>query len=257
MSPGSSTSPAADPGGRHAQHPQPSLGERRHVGVHCGVRGFAEPAQARDRFGRALGRQQDAACLARPHLDEGETFGSQRIGTQRRRAARPRPLRLGRLAHRPIHRIDRPHRGSQRRHVHQPGKARVRRRGARRPRPALSPERGHAHAILGERAGLVDAQQGGGAEGFDHRGSAHQHLVLRQPPGAEREEDRQDHRELFRDQRDPQGDPGQAAPDPVPTHQAVGEDDENAGEQRKGAEPRDQAAGGALQQRRLDDDRRQ
>ena len=56
----------------------------------------------------------------------------------------------------------------------------------------------HRHAVLGQRAGLVDAQYRRGAERFDHVDAPRQHVALRNAPGARRHEDRQDHRKLLR-----------------------------------------------------------
>ena len=46
------------------------------------------------------------------------------------------------------------------------------------------PTGAHRHAVLGERAGLVDAQHGGRAERLDRRHAPRQHVVARDAPGA-------------------------------------------------------------------------
>ena len=53
------------------------------------------------------------------------------------------------------------------------------------------------HAVLGQRAGLVDAQHGGRAERLDRRHATSEDAAAGDPPGAEREEHGQHDRELL------------------------------------------------------------
>ena len=54
------------------------------------------------------------------------------------------------------------------------------------------------HAVQGQRAGLVHAQHGGRAQRLDGRHAAGEHMLLGNAPGAQGQENRQHHREFFR-----------------------------------------------------------
>jgi hypothetical protein len=73
--------------------------------------------------------------------------------------------------------------------------------------------------------------------------------------GPERHEDREHHRELFRQQRDGEGNPGEHAADPVASQRAIRNRDDTAEGERQDAQLRDEGPGGPLQQCRLFVDR--
>jgi hypothetical protein len=179
------------PAGGDGQHAQAVAGQR---GAPCQQRAalvVAQVAQARDRFRCALGCHALAAVFVAPQLRHRQQFGVspysfssairdagavlQRAGRQ---VSTARSIGSGAAA-----------RGQQR-VFQQPCCS-----GAGAPRvitctPAAWPPAGAAHAVLGERAGLVHAQHGGGAQGFDHRRRRASTLTLRQAPGGQRQEHR-------------------------------------------------------------------
>jgi hypothetical protein len=96
----------------------------------------------------------------------------------------------------------------------------------------------HGHAVHGEGAGLVDADNGRRAEGLDHRGAPGEHVLLRQPPRPQREEDRQHDRELLGKHRHRGGYSREDAFEPDAPGEAVDHGDGNRGEQsRHGDDP--------------------
>ena len=88
-------------------------------------------------------------------------------------------------------------------------------------RRSRSTSRPQAHAVLGERAGLVDAQHGGRAKGLDDSRAPRQHLDARETPRAEREEHGQRHREFLRQHRHAERDRRQHALHPVAALQSI------------------------------------
>ena len=110
-------------------------------------------------------------------------------------------------------------------------------------------ERSDLHAVLGQRAGLVDAKNAHGAERLDDRGASREYVVAREPPGAERQENDQHHWEFFGRERDGQRQPGEPRFDPVATKIPIGNSDEDAEGERGGPEPADDATHRTLQGR--------
>ncbi len=200
--------------------------------------------KAQDRFGRALRRLQRAAVDS-PCLYEGQQFGLDREAFRRRSASRDFQS-LRKSVNGAVHRIDGVFRGGAQRGEDQPVLGGVGRVGRRLDGPARI-ERHDRHAVFGERSGLVDAEQGGGAERLRYRGPAHEHVAARQPEGADGEEDRQHHREFFRQQADRERDAGDGALEPVALDEAIGDDHQRAEQQREDAELRHQLAGALLQ----------
>ena len=79
----------------------------------------------------------------------------------------------------------------------------------------------HGHAVLGQGAGLVRAQHGGGAQCLDRVDAPRQHALTRQPPGAERREHCQHHRVFLGQHGHRQRDAGQQRLQPVAAQQAM------------------------------------
>jgi hypothetical protein len=88
------------------------------------------------------------------------------------------------------------------------------------------------HPVLSECAGLINAQHRGRAECFDGVAAAGENLLLRDAPGAQRQEDRQHYRELLREQGHGCCDSGENSVDPTAAGYAVDNDDYSA--QREG-----------------------
>ncbi len=101
----------------------------------------------------------------------------------------------------------------------------LRLQGKRIELPPVRRQRGNGHAVLGQRAGLVDAQHGGLAKRFDGVEPACQHLLCGQAASCQRQEDDHDHRELLRQDSHGQRDPRQkcvepsAAQNPIQQHE--------------------------------------
>jgi hypothetical protein len=91
----------------------------------------------------------------------------------------------------------------------------------------------HRHAVLGERAGLVAAQHGGGAERLDGVDAPGEHALLRQPARAEGREHGQHHRVFLGQHGHGQRDAGQQRLQPVTLRQAVNEHQRQAQGQRQ------------------------
>ena len=192
-------------------------------------------------------------CSA-PDLDEGEKLGTERIGPERAQALsrlRRKRAASSRTA-RSIGSTGRTAEASAATRSECAASAVGQPRAPSTPDAAVAPDRGEGHPVFGQRAGLVDAQEGGRPERLDHGGAAHQHLVPGEAEGPERHEDRQHHRELFRQQRDGEGDPGQRAADPVAPQHAIGDARRRRAErEREDAELGDKRARRPLQQCRL------
>lgn len=92
----------------------------------------------------------------------------------------------------------------------------------------VSEELSNGHLVERQRAGLVDAEHGGGAERLEGRDPPGQDVLLRDAPGPERQEDRQDRRKLVGQDGHREGEPGQKSAQPVRTGEAVGNDDQRA-----------------------------
>ena len=94
----------------------------------------------------------------------------------------------------------------------------------------------HRHAVLRERAGLVDAQHGHRAERLHGGNAPGEHAAPGKPPCAERQEHGDDDRKLVREDRHRQREPGEQAPQPVVARETIDHDDgqrERAGDERE------------------------
>ena len=93
------------------------------------------------------------------------------------------------------------------------------------PAPLLTPcgaqRFGHRHAVLGERAGLVDAQARWRQPRSRSRGAPRQHARARDPPRAHRHEDRQHQRKLLGQHRHAERDAAKRASSHAAAQQAV------------------------------------
>lgn len=236
---------------RRSQHAQPAGGEA--------VQGLSDDvhlvarhaAQGEHGLGRALDRRKPSVRLT-PGLRHRQPDGLER----------PHPFRsrLGRGRQRPqggVHRVCRLHGAGATSRVEDCLQGRGEGVIAGRAFCTGSPKRGHGHAIGRDRAGLVDAHQGGAAQRLDPRGPPHQHPVTGQAPGAQGQEDRQDDGKLLGDQGDRHGDPGKRALDPQAAKKPVGQDHEPGEAERQGPDPDDDPAGRPLQRRAAFVDQRQ
>jgi len=107
----------------------------------------------------------------------------------------------------------------------------------------------HRHAVLGQRAGLVAAQHGGGAQRFDGVDTPRQHAFARQASGPERREDGEHHRVLLGQHGHRQSDARQQRLQPVATQQAVHQHQRQAQGQSQQREVAHQLRGLLLQGR--------
>ncbi len=116
-------------------------------------------------------------------------------------------------------------------------------------------ELAHRHAVLGERARLVDTEHGRRAQAFDRGEATGQDVLARDPPGAERQEDGQDDGKFFGQDRHGQRETCQKTVEPVPPHQPVHNDQGQAEGNRTDGDPAHEAAGLPLETRLLGNDR--
>ena len=87
----------------------------------------------------------------------------------------------------------------------------------------IAPDR---HAVLGERAGLVHAENGCRTQGLDGRYLPGEHIFLRDPPRTKGEEHGQDNGELFRQDCHGKRDPGKEPFEPVVPGKTVDNNDD-------------------------------
>ncbi|OPY14700.1 MAG: hypothetical protein A4E74_02329 [Syntrophus sp. PtaB.Bin075] len=100
---------------------------------------------------------------------------------------------------------------------------------------ALSEQLTNGHPVFGERARLVNAQYCGRAERFNRRYAPGEHALLRNAPGPQGQKDSQDNRKFFGKSCHGQGDAGQKPMQPVPSRQAIDDNDQGAkGESQDG-----------------------
>ncbi len=91
----------------------------------------------------------------------------------------------------------------------------------------------HAHLVERQRPGLINAEDCGRAQHFNGRHPPGQHSAPGDPPGSQREENRQHDGELFRDERDRQRESRQEALNPVTVDQPVQHRDQRADGKRR------------------------
>ena len=96
---------------------------------------------------------------------------------------------------------------------------------------ALGPQPAQCHAVERQRAGLVDAQHSGCAQQFDCRDAAREHLLTRQPPRPQPQEQRQHHRQLLREDGHRQRQAGQQTTQAV-AHQPPPSQRQHAGQRQ-------------------------
>ena len=104
--------------------------------------------------------------------------------------------------------------------------------------------------VLRERAGLVDAQHGGGPQRLHDSGPARQHLHARHAEGGQADEDRQHHRDLLRQHGHGERQRRQQALQPVAARQAVAQHQQPAERDGPPAEAAHQPPQLLLQRRR-------
>ena len=109
----------------------------------------------------------------------------------------------------------------------------------------------HRHLVEGQRPRLVDAEHGGRAQRLERRNPAGQDALLRDAPGAERQEDREHGRKLVRHDGHRQGEAGEEAVEPVGPGQPIGDHHEHAQSDTDQRQPAHQPAGFALQRAAL------
>ena len=195
-----------------------------------------KPAKACDRFGGALGGDEIFLPVAvrLPDMGYGEQVGPKAIGVHQLPVRMPvrglgQPLaRQGMEC--PLHRIERLGRAREQAELaHSPERRRHFRAVVRAKNvPILQPQFDDRHPVLGEGAGLVGAQHGGGAQRFDRRRAPRQHARQRNSPRAHRHEDGQDDRKLFRQHRHAQRNSGQHGIQPSAAHDSVEQDRQHA-----------------------------
>ena len=189
---------ASNSGARHAEHAQALARHARHL---RGDRARACAASRWHRSTMASGAPLAAIILRAPvgrlpDARHGQHLARQRVVVDQRPVG-VQVLGVGQQALRRRRRWPTP--SGRRRGGGWPARRTPARRAAppaAAPAPALrrvvcrrfGPQRAHRHAVGGQRAGLVDAQHGGGAQQFDGRDAARQHLLARQPPGAQAQE---------------------------------------------------------------------
>ncbi len=105
----------------------------------------------------------------------------------------------------------------------------------------------HPHAVLGERAGLVDGKHRGAAEALHRRGPAGQHPDPGQAQGAEGQEQGQHHGNLVGQHRQGQGQGGEQGLGPVAADRSLDHRQGRAEPQRQHGEAPGEATGLALQ----------
>jgi hypothetical protein len=93
------------------------------------------------------------------------------------------------------------------------------------------------HAVLGECAGLVDAQHRGRAKRLDRRNAPREHVAARNAPCAQRQENRQHYGKLFRDKRHRQSDARQDSVNNAAASDTVADDHHHAEQQRQHRQP--------------------
>ena len=218
--------PVLADGSRDAENPQP-------VGRHFADRSFqgvearaVETAEFRDRFGRAFRGDHELRSAGRwpPDLRHGEQIGAQAIGMNEFETAAVRPLRIWRaltaqFVKGSFHGIERFARAGQDAdpdQVEKPAGERGVRGAVETKRLAVgAPQLRDRHPILGQRAGLVRAQNRRGAEGFDGGGAPRQNARARNAPGSHRHEDGQHNRKLLGKHRHPERDAAQQSVEPM------------------------------------------
>ena len=186
-------------------------------------------AEVGDRFGRALGGDDEVSADRRPLPDmgHGEQVGAKAVGVHQRpmrvqvrslgncsRARSWNAFSIGSNGSGALARMPNSLSHGRCRHF------RSSRRG-RRIFPSFAPQFGDRHPVLGQCAGLVGAQHRRGAQGFDRRSAPGQHARPRDSPGAHRHEDSEHDRELFGQHRHAERDAGQHGIEPSATQDSV------------------------------------
>ena len=216
----------------HAEHTQTAFGHRFDLAQDRLALGGREVAQIDHRLRCALGREQvlrrrlavedtghGKDVAGQTVLEFGSQFRVHVLGT--RKPAQPEAL------DRFFHRIERIDRGRQHRELGELVKRFGQILGAFVAEYLSGGgQLRDLHAVLGQRAGLVDCQHADRTERFHCRHAPGQHLVLGDPPRAKRQKHRENDRDLFRQNRHGEGDSGKHAFQecvsiPEPAEQAI------------------------------------
>ena len=219
-------------------------------------------AEIRDGLGRALGRHHHLVAVpGAPGMAHREQAGGQRI-LSCQRPARMQVLRVldqpvSRHVQRPLHRVEGVALARQDRVLEEVVQLLGERAAERREVDGAAGDGklSQGHLVLRERARLVDAKDRGGPQRLDRRHPPREHVAARDPPGAQRQEDRQHDRELLGERGHGHRDAGEETllPDvgAASAREREGHHHERAGHEPHDGEGADQAPGLLLQQGRL------
>ena len=230
----------AEAGPGHAEDAQPLVGHGRGLPGQVVLLVCREVAEVDDRFGSPLGRDLEGAAIRRaPDVGQRQELGRKGVFVHQRPVL-VKVLGAGEeavpeMAQRFLHGVERVALARQDPVFQQGVKClrEPRAGGAVRDEGfARGPQPAYRHLVHGQGAGLVGAEHGGGAERLHGRHAARQHAVLRDPPGAERQENGEDDRELLRERGHGHGDARQDPLSPnlggVPPRQPVDHDHQGA-----------------------------
>ncbi len=215
--------------------------------------GGGQMAQAGDGFGRALaGDQLVISARGVPDPGDGQQLRAQRVLALQGPGVVRRSRWFDRVD-RHLHGVERLTAAGQHGQVHQLGE--LRRPIARlvkRPLRVQLTRQGqprHAHAVLGEGARLVHAQNRGRPQGFERGHAPRQDVVTGHAPGTQGQEDGQHDGEFFGQQGHGPGDGGQRGLNPIATGQAHAQQDRDPQHQHAGRHAPNHDTGGFLQRR--------
>ncbi len=169
---------------RNRENPHAGFGKLVHIAQQRIPRRPVHAAQLRDRLRCAFdSHRQRAGCRRLPHLGHGEQIGSQAVDTQQDAGIRGLQGAAREVAESLIHRIIGVRCACQGRHLGQRTEgSRQRSGGLGRYGRSVCAQRRHGHAVLGQRAGLVGAQNGRFAQRLDRSRTAGQDTRPGQAP---------------------------------------------------------------------------
>ena len=159
-----------------------------------------EPAQLGDGLGGALGgHRQGLVAIERPDMGDRQQIRPQAKAVDQRARPLPRAISGKELVKGPLHGVHGMAGAGQQARMGEALKGlRHGLPAGRQPQdlPIGEPELHDGHAVFGEGAGLVGAEDRGRAQGLDGGGPAGQHPRLADAPGPHGHEDRQHHRQF-------------------------------------------------------------